>query len=141
MHSSLATRFPLSKSPRTAFTSAKQLRQACRAPSYPCSTVKPAAQFIAICRSAKTCEIGENLLSVADSISRLQERLNHVGACVRPPTLQRRPVSDLHSYAAMARSATPVSPVPEPGRRSLGAVPLPPRLHTLLVSRLQAHLQ
>ena len=33
MHSSLATRFTLSKSPMTAFTSAKQLRQACRAPS------------------------------------------------------------------------------------------------------------
>jgi hypothetical protein len=98
------------------------------------------AQFIAICRSAKTCEIGENLLSVADPISRLQERLSHVGALIHPPTLQRRPVSGLHSYVAMERSATSVSPVPEPGRRSLGAVPLPPRLQTLLVSRLQAHL-
>src|SRR5215470_14347054 len=99
------------------------------------------AQFIAICRSAKTCAIGENLLSVADPISRLQERRSHVGACLRPPPLQRRPVSGLHAYAAMERSAPPVSPVPEPGRRSLGAVPLPPRLQTLLVSRLPAHLQ
>ena len=51
------------------------------------------AQFITVCRSAKTCEIGENLLSVADPISRLQERLSHVGALIRPPTFQRRPVS------------------------------------------------
>src|SRR5262249_43210997 len=100
-----------------------------------------AAQFIAMCRSAKTCEIGENLLAVADPISRLQERLSHVSSCIRPPILQPRPLSGLHSYAAMERSATPVSPVPEPGRRSLGAVPLPPRLQTLLVSRLPAHLQ
>ena len=45
MHSSLATRFTLSKSPMTAFTSAKQLRQACRAPSYPCSTVNRLPAF------------------------------------------------------------------------------------------------
>src|SRR5215470_20334217 len=78
------------------------------------------AQFIAICRSAKTCAIGENLLSVADPISRLQERRSHVGACIRPPPLQRRPVSGLHAYAAMERSAPPVSPVPEPGVDPLG---------------------
>jgi len=98
----------------------------------------PCAQFIAICSSAKTCEIGENLLSVSDPISRLQERLIHVGALIRPPTLQRRRVSGLHSYAAVDRSSTPMSPVPEPGRRPVGEVPLPPRVQTLLVSRLQA---
>jgi hypothetical protein len=36
------------------------------------------AQFIAVCSSAKTCEIGENLLSVSDPLSRLQEILIHV---------------------------------------------------------------
>src|SRR4029453_1721992 len=94
-----------------------------------------------ICSSAETCEIGENLLAVSDPISRIQERLIHVGALIRPPTLQRRPVSGLHSYAAVERSSPPMSPVPEPGRRSVGDVPLPPRVQTLLVSRLQAHLQ
>ena len=73
-----------------------------------------------ICRSAKTCALGEHLLSVADPSSRLQERLSHVGALIRPPTLHRRPVSGLHSYAAMARAAPPGSPVPEPGRRPGG---------------------
>ena len=34
-----------------------------------------------------------------------------------------------------------VSPVPEPGHRSVGAVPLPPRVQTLLVQRLPAYLQ
>jgi len=34
-----------------------------------------------------------------------------------------------------------VSPVPEPGHRSVGAVPLPPRVQTLLVQRLSTHLQ
>ena len=86
------------------------------------------AQFIAICRSAKTCEIGENLLSVADPISRLQERLSHVDALIRPPTLQRRPVSGLHPYAAVERSSPPMSPVPEPGCGSVGDVPLSPRV-------------
>ena len=38
----------------------------------------------------------------------------------RPPTLQRRPVSRLHPYAAVERSPPPMSPVPEPGRRSVG---------------------
>ena len=39
-----------------------------------------------------------------------------------------RPVSRLHPYAAVERSSPPMSPVPEPGRRSLGHVPLPPGL-------------
>src|SRR6266704_5840519 len=61
------------------------------------------AQFIAVCSSVKPCEIGENLLSVSGPISRLQEKLIHVGALIRPPTLQRRPVSGLHQYAAVER--------------------------------------
>src|SRR5919198_5297572 len=86
------------------------------------SNYKGLAQFIAVCSNAKTCEIGENLLSVSDPISRLQERLIHVGALIRPPTLQRRPVSGLHSYAAMERSAPPVSPVPAENRVGLNNV-------------------
>ena len=86
------------------------------------------AQFIAVCSSAKPCEIGENLLSVSDPISQRQERLIHVGALIRPPTLQRRPVSGLHPYAAVERSSPPMSPVPEPGCRSVGDVPLSPRV-------------
>src|SRR5216683_4611168 len=60
--------------------------------------------LLAVCSSAKTCEIGENLLSVSDPISRPEERLIHAGALIRPPTLQRRPVSNLHPYAAVERS-------------------------------------
>jgi hypothetical protein len=47
------------------------------------------AQFLAVCSSAKPCKIGENLLSVSDSISRSEERLIHAGALVPPSTLQR----------------------------------------------------
>src|SRR5436305_2601325 len=47
----------------------------------------------------------------------------------------------LHPYVALERSPAPVSPVPEPRRRPLGHVPLPPRMHTLLVPRLSVHLQ
>ena len=85
------------------------------------------AQFIGVCSSVKTCEIGENLLSVSDPISGPQERLIHAGALVSPPPLQRRTVSSLHPYAAVERSSAPMSPVPEPRRRSLGHVPLPTR--------------
>src|SRR5215831_18646394 len=99
------------------------------------------AQFIGVCSSAKPCEMDENLLSMSDPISRLQERLIHAGAFIHPPPLQRRPVSRLYPYLTMERSSTPVSPVPEPGRRSVGPVPLPARVQTLLVQRLQAHLQ
>src|SRR5215510_11665255 len=63
------------------------------------------AQFIGVCSNAKTCEIGENLLSVSDPILRPQERLIYVGALVRPRTLQRRPVSRLHPYVAMERGS------------------------------------
>ena len=45
-----------------------------------------AAQFLAVCSGAKPCEIGENLLSVSNLISRQEERLIHAGALVRPPT-------------------------------------------------------
>src|SRR2546430_8834062 len=73
------------------------------------------AQFIAICRSAKVCEIGENLLSISAPISRSQERLIYASAFVRPPTLQPRTMSRVHPYTPVARSCTPMSPVPESG--------------------------
>src|SRR5262249_52665760 len=87
----------------------------------------PVAQFSAVCSNAKTCDIGEKLLSVSDSILRPQERLIHAGALVHPRTLHRRPVSRLHPYATVARSPAAMSPVPEPGRGAVGHVPLPPR--------------
>src|SRR2546428_770792 len=86
------------------------------------------AQFIAICSSVKRCEIGENLLSVSDPRSGSQERLIDVDALIPSPALQYRPVSSLHPYAAVERSVAPVSPVPESGHRSVGDVPLSPRL-------------
>src|SRR5262249_3814292 len=93
--------------------------------------VSRVAQFIGVCSSAKTCEIGENLLSVFDPISRLQERLIDAGALISPSTLQRRPVPSLHPYLTMERSSTPVSPLSEPPRRSLGYIPLPAGTETL----------
>src|SRR6266446_3558471 len=89
------------------------------------------AQFIGVCSSAKTCEIGENLLSVFDPISRLQERLIDAGALIHTSTLQRGPVPSLHPYRTMERSSTPMSPLSEPQRRSLGYVPLPAGTETL----------
>src|SRR5215470_2372464 len=62
-----------------------------------------------------------------------QEILSHADALIYPPALQCRTMPSLHPYAALERSLTPMSPVPEPGRRSVGDVPLPPRLQTLLV--------
>src|SRR5947209_5730679 len=78
---------------------------------------------------------------MSDLISRPQERLIHAGALVRSSALQRRPVSGLHPYAAVERSATRVPPVPEPGRRAVGYIPLPTRVQTLPVQWVQAHLQ
>ena len=50
------------------------------------------AQFIAVCSSAKTYEIGENLLFVSDPISRPEERLIHADALVQqlPENLSRK---------------------------------------------------
>src|SRR5713101_7601950 len=59
------------------------LKQTVRLPS---QTFMP-AQFIGVCSNAKLHEIGENLLSMSDPISRPEERLIHAGALVRPPPL------------------------------------------------------
>src|SRR5262249_23698670 len=84
-------------------------------PNFSC-IYTPFAQFIGVCSSAKTCEIDENLRFVSDSTSRLQERLIDASALIRPPALQRRTVSSLHSYAALERAPAAMSPVPEPRR-------------------------
>src|SRR2546427_4361367 len=47
----------------------------------------------------------------------------------------------LHPYVAVERSPTAMSPLPQPSHWSLGQLPLPTRMQTLLVQRLQAHLQ
>ena len=47
----------------------------------------------------------------------------------------------LYPYAPVDRAPTPMSPVPEPGRRSLGDIPLPPWVQALLVQRLPADFQ
>src|SRR5262249_55471215 len=86
------------------------------------------AQFIAICSSVKMCEIGENLLFVSDSRLGSQGRLIDVDALIHSPSLQHQPVSSLHPCVAVERSVAPVSPLPESGRRSLGDVPLSPRV-------------
>ena len=57
--------------------------------SIPPEVIEKVAQFIAVCSSVKTYEIGENLLSVSDPISGPQERLIHAGFLVPTPTLQR----------------------------------------------------
>src|SRR5467141_1370088 len=118
-----------------------QLYYCCQFPTAHFRPFTSAAQFIAVCSSVKPCEIDDNLFSVSDLISRPEERFIHASALVPPPTLQHRSVPSLHPHAAMERSRTPMSPVPEPGRRSVGDVPLPPRMQTLLVQRLQAYLQ
>jgi len=96
---------------------------------------------IAICRSVKICDIGEHLRSVSDPRSGSQEGRIDVDALIHAPSLQPRPVSRLHPYAAVARAVAPVSPVPESGRRPVGDVPLSPRGEPLLGSRLPAPLQ
>src|SRR5262245_24274073 len=80
---------------------------------------------IALCSSAKLCEIGENLRSVPDPISRLQERLIYVGALIHSPTPQRRPVPGVYPYVAVERSSPPMSQMSEPQCWSLGDISLP----------------
>jgi hypothetical protein len=48
------------------------------------------AQFIGVCSNAKTYEIGENLLSVANPISSAEGMLIHAEVVISLPTLQRR---------------------------------------------------
>src|SRR5215831_11076780 len=89
------------------------------------------AQFIAVCSSAKPCEIGENLCSVPDPISRLQERLIYDSALIPSPTPQRRPVPGVHPYAAVERSSPAMPQTSEPPCWSLGDISLPAWTATL----------
>src|SRR5215471_5501218 len=66
-----------------------------------------------------------NPIRASDPILGPQETLIYASALIRPPTLQRRTLSGLHSYTPVERAPTPMSPVPEPRRRSLGDIPLP----------------
>src|SRR5207302_1106974 len=91
-----------------------------------------------VCRSAKRAQ-WVRIFCPCRTISRSEEILIHARALVHPPPLRHRSVPSLHPHAALERSLPPMSPVPEPGRRSVGAVPLPPRMQTLLVQRLQAY--
>src|SRR5262245_33408532 len=91
------------------------------------------AQFIGVCSSVKTGEIGENLLSIPDPILGPQERLIHAGALISPPTLQCRTMSSLYPYAPVARAPAPMSPLPQSRGRSMRHVPLPARVQTLPV--------
>jgi transposase len=63
-------------------------RRVARSAGRYCAWIEMAAQFIGVCSSVKTCEIGENLLSISDPISGPQERLIHASALVPPPALQ-----------------------------------------------------
>src|SRR5262249_5203893 len=103
--------------------------------------LKRFAQFIAVCRSVKTACTCENLPSVAEPVSRHQEIRSHAGTLAFAPPLQRRTVPSLHPYAPVERPSTAMSSMPEPPHRTLGHVPVSTWKQTLLVSRLQAHLQ
>ena len=49
------------------------------------------------------------------------------------PPLQRRTVPSLHPYAAVERPSPAMSAMPEPPHWTLGHVPIPPWVQTLLV--------
>src|SRR5687768_12108897 len=67
--------------------------------------------------------------------------LSHAASLPLTPTLQRRHVPRLYPYAPVERSPAPLSPLSVPRRRSLGPLPLPAQVETLLMPRLSAHLQ
>src|SRR5437588_5853895 len=67
--------------------------------------------------------------------------LSQAGALPFASTLQRRTVPSLHPYAPVERPSTAMSSLPEPPHWPLGHVSISPRMPTLLVPELQAHLQ
>src|SRR5437660_721252 len=83
----------------------------------------------------------ENLSCISEPILGPKGILNYVHSLPSPPTLQHGHMPHLYPYTPMERSPAAMSPVSEPGRRSVGQVPLPTGMQTLLVQRLQAHLQ
>src|SRR5437879_2126470 len=62
-------------------------------------------------------------------------------AVIEASFFQCRYMPSLHPYAAVERSPTAMSLLLQPSHWSLGQLPLPTRMQTLLVQRLQAHLQ
>src|SRR5438309_11407226 len=68
-------------------------------------------------------------------------RVSHGRQKWQNTTAEYRNLPNLYPCLAMERSPTAMSPLPQPRRRPLGHVPLPAGLQTLLVQRLQAHLQ
>src|SRR5215475_608937 len=99
------------------------------------------AQFLAVCRSVKTAGKCENLPPSTEQVARHQEMLSHADALAFTPALQRRPVPSLHPYTPVERPSAAMSALPERPHWPLGHVPVSTWLQTLLVSRLQAHLQ
>src|SRR5215510_12350556 len=67
--------------------------------------------------------------------------LSHAGTLAFAPPLQRRTVPSVPPYAPVARSSAPMSSLPESPHWTVGHLPIPPQVQTLLVPSLQAHLQ
>src|SRR5262245_47854762 len=67
--------------------------------------------------------------------------LSHAGTLAFAPPLQRRTVPSVHPYAPVERSSAPMSSLPEPPHWTVGHLPISPRVQTLLVPSLQAHVQ
>src|SRR5947209_8565130 len=74
-------------------------------------------------------------------MSRQLEVLLNADPLALTPAVQCRNLSNLYPCLAMERSPTAVSPLPQSRCRSLGQLPRPAGMQTLLVQRLQAHLQ
>jgi Oxidoreductase family, NAD-binding Rossmann fold len=83
------------------------------------------AQFIGLCSGVKTCYRRRISLVVSAPMSRPLEVFLNADPLACPPAVQCRNLPSVYPYAAVERSSAPMSPMPEPGRRSLGDVPLP----------------
>src|SRR5262249_8188054 len=70
-----------------------------------------------------------------------REVFHYAASLLYPPTLQRRAMSSVYPHPPVERSPPPWSPVPQSRERSVGPAPLPSRVQTLPVHRLQANLQ
>src|SRR5262245_42520108 len=66
---------------------------------------------------------------------------SHAASVSSTPALQYRHLPRLPPGLAVERSVLPLAPLPEPQHPSLGRLPLPARVHTLLVHRRSTHLQ
>src|SRR5262245_48845007 len=80
-------------------------------------------------------------LVVSELTPRPLEVLLNADPLAFTPAVQCRNLPNLYPCLAMERSPPAMSPVPEPRCRPVGHVSLPAGMQTLLVQRLQAHLQ